>query len=309
MFVYDVYLKKRLTEIDAIITQLVQRDSFSMYDLLNIYCSMGDIEIQKNFNIESTAFFDATLNDILKIVHEQIENNMYISIDTDLLNGIVAECEVKMILWASEIDTLECDFTGGESRLEIFTDPLDYYVAYSLGKNEFKTLMDSVELDTFKYSMEKILNNLYLLEDAVFSSIKNADTDSFDMCLDVDPTNIFYLLTIGGRSNTYLGVSPIDEYVLKKILYGLDLESYLSANTDVDWQLKKFIEVESSLYMLANIAEVLIQLISSQSEMYLDCEASAGLKRYRLLEEMDDHSLSDFDNMTLEEVDYVILAE
>lgn len=62
MFVYDVYLKKRLTEIDAIITQLVQRDSFSMYDLLNIYCSMDDIEIQKNFNIESTAFFDATLN-------------------------------------------------------------------------------------------------------------------------------------------------------------------------------------------------------------------------------------------------------
>lgn len=309
MFVYDVYLKKRLTEIDAIITQLVQRDPFSMYDLLNIYCSMGDIEIQKNLNIESTAFFDTTLNDILEIVHEQIENGMYISMDVDLLNGIVAECETKMVLWASEIDTLVYDFTGGESRLEIFVDPLDYYVAYSLGRNEFKTLIDSVELDTFKYSMEKILNNLYLLGDVAFSSIKNADTDSFDMYLDVDPTNIFYLLTIGGKSNAYLSVSPIDKYVLKKILYGLNLDSYLSANTDVDWQLKKFIEVESSLYIFAKVAEVLIQLISFQSEMFLDCEASAGLRRYRLLEEMDNHSLSDFDNMTLEEVDYVILAE
>lgn len=309
MFVYDVYLKKRLTEIDAIITQLVQRDSLFMYDLLNIYCSMGDIEIQKNLSIESTAFFDASLNDILEIVHEQIENCMYLNIDVDLLNGIVAECEAKMILFASEIDTLECDFTGGESCLEIFVDPLDYYVAYSLGRNEFKTLIDSAELDTFKYSMEKIFNDLYLNGEVAFSSTKSVAADSFDMYLDVDPTNIFYLLTIGGRSNTCLNVSPIDEYVLKKILYGLDLETYLSASTDVDWQLKKFMEVESSLYILANVAEVLIQLVSSQSEMYMDCEASAGLKRYRLLEEMDDHSLSDFDNMTLEEVDYVILVE
>ena len=47
MLTYDVYLKKRLTEIDVIITQLVQRDSFSMYDWLNIFASIeDDLEIR-----------------------------------------------------------------------------------------------------------------------------------------------------------------------------------------------------------------------------------------------------------------------
>lgn len=84
---------------------------------------------------------------------------------------------------------------------------------------------------------------------------------------------------------------------------------YLSASTDIDWQLKKFAEIENSLCLLADMTDVLIQFIFGQTEMYLDCTARAGLKRYRLLSEMDDHPLSDFDDMTLEEVDYVILAE
>ena len=84
---------------------------------------------------------------------------------------------------------------------------------------------------------------------------------------------------------------------------------YLSASTDIDWQLQVFVEMDNSLNLLADMTEVLIQLISVESKMYLDCEASAGLKRYRLLAEMDDLTLSDFDDMTLNEVDYVILAE
>ena len=107
----------------------------------------------------------------------------------------------------------------------------------------------------------------------------------------------------------YLSASPIEKYILKKVLYGVESELYLSASTDVDWQLQKFIEVENSLSLLADMTDVLIQLISVQSEMYVDCMARAGLKRYRLLSEMDEHTLSDFDDMTLEEVDYVILTE
>ena len=102
---------------------------------------------------------------------------------------------------------------------------------------------------------------------------------------------------------------PISDYVLKKVLHDVNAEMYLSASADIDWQLKKFAEIENSLCLLADMTDVLIQFIFGQTEMYLDCMARAGLKRYRLLSEMDEHTLSDFDDMTLEEVDYVILTE
>ena len=41
-----------------------------MYDWLNIFATMDDIEIRKALKIESEMFIDASMHDILKIVHE-----------------------------------------------------------------------------------------------------------------------------------------------------------------------------------------------------------------------------------------------
>lgn len=306
---FDVYLKKRLTEIDVTITQLVQRDSFSIYDWLYIYATLDDIEVRKSLKVNASMTLDTILDDILEIVAEKIHNELYVDVDMDLVNQVITGGETEMVLSASELDIIEKSFTGGDSSLEITVDPLDYYIAHSFGKVEFDMKLLVNELDTLKYSFEKIVADMELSEDIDFASIKNIGLDESEMFLDVDPMNIFYLLTIAGKAITYMSASPIEKYILKKVLYGAESEMYLSANTDTDWQLQKFIGIDNPLNLLADMTEVLIQFVSGQSEMYLNCEASAGLKRYRLLAEMDDLTLSDFDNMTLNEVDYVILAE
>ena len=309
MQAFDVYLKKRLTEIDVIITQLVQRDSFSIYDWLYIYATLDDIEVRKSLKVNTSMTLDTMLDDILEIVAEKIHNELYVDVDMDLVNQVITGGETEMVLSASELDTIEKSFTGGDSSLEIAVDPLDYYIAHSFGKVEFDMKLLVNELDTLKYSFEKIVADMELSADIDFASIKNIGLDESEMFLDVDPMNIFYLLTIAGKAITYMSASPIEKYILKKVLYGVESEMYLSANTDTDWQLQKFIGIDNSLNLLADMTEVLIQFVSGQSEMYLNCEASAGLKRYRLLHEMDNLTLSDFDDMTLEEVDYVIIAE
>ena len=306
---FDVYLKKRLTEIDVTITQLVQRDSFSIYDWLYIYATLDDIEVRKSLKVNTSMTLDTMLDDILEIVAEKIHNELYVDVDMDLVNQVITGGETEMVLSASELDTIEKSFTGGDSSLEIAVDPLDYYIAHSFGKVEFDMKLLVNELDTLKYSFEKIVADMELSADIDFASIKNIGLDESEMFLDVDPMNIFYLLTIAGKAITYMSASPIEKYILKKVLYGVESEMYLSANTDIDWQLQKFIGIDNSLNLLADMTEVLIQFVSGQSEMYLNCEASAGLKRYRLLHEMDNLTLSDFDDMTLEEVDYVIIAE
>ena len=57
--------------------------------------------------------------------------------------------------------------------------------------------------------------------------------------------------------------------------HDVNAEMYLSASADIDWQLKKFAEIENSLCLLADMTDVLIQFIFGQTEMYLDCMARA----------------------------------
>lgn len=171
-------------------------------------------------------------------------------------------------------------------------------------------MMFAEELDTLKYSIDKFENELYISADAEMASKKMIDVDEIAMFLDVAPTDIFYLLHISGEAMTYLYADMVDDLVLKNVLHDPEFETWLDIDTEQDFLLKKFTGMEDVLNVFANIVETIIQFIQPiTADMYLDCEASAGLKRYRLLYEMDDLTLSDFDNMTLEEVDYVIIVE
>lgn len=309
MHTFDVYLKERLTEIDVIITQLVQQDAFSMYDWLYILCSMDNLQILKNLNAETDMTINASVGNLLEIVYEQIKNELMLKADLDLIEGTFSNFDSEMVLWADEVDALSLDFTGGDSSLEISVDELDYYIARSFGNIEFDMDLILNELDTLKIGMDSFTPVMELdIESSLFSQ-KKVECNDWTMNLDVLPTDLFYLLTIGGKSDMYISAEKIDKYVLKYVLHDLQPEMYLIAEAVDEFGLKKFIEIASVLLIDMEITDTLIALISSESKMFIDCEASAGLKRYRLLNEMDNHVLADFDDMTLEEVDYVIIAE
>lgn len=310
MQTYDVYLKRRLTEIDVIITQLVQRDSFAMYDWLTLFATLDDIEIRKALKIESTMILNASMEDFLEYVHEKINSEMYLDANADLLRQVLAEGGTEMVLSADEIDVLEKSFIRSNSVLEISVPPLDYYIAHSFGKVEFNMKMLMSDLEALKYSLEKFENQLVLSADINFLSQKKIDVEELSMFLDIAPTDIFYLLTIGGNAITNLYTQPLDEYVLKKVLYDLDVQLTLSASTNEVWELSKYTGMEDMLNIFAGITETMIRYIQPvAADMFLDCEASAGLKRYRKLKELKDKKLRDFSQNTLWDFYYVIIAD
>lgn len=86
----------------------------------------------------------------------------------------------------------------------------------------------------------------------------------------------------------------------------------MALNVDIaqNLELTKYLDVKECLSLISEIEDVLIQLGRTDPiEMVMSCEVSAGLKRYRKLSEMDNHPLSGFDNMSLKELDYVIIAD
>ena len=309
MQTFDVYLKKRLTEIDVIISQLVQRDVFSFFSQLYLLCSMEDVKVQKAIDVISKLEIDLNINDIIKFVYEILTSEVYLDTELDLVSQSFSDGIAEMVLTIDEMTPVSKDFIDVNSSLEIFVNTLDYYIAHSFGKIEFDMSLVMNQVEFLKYSLEKYKSELKLHISSNFASEKHIDLDEVKTFLSIDPTDIFYVFNMEGMSTMLVYASSIDHYVFKKVLHDLNPTMIFNTFSDEALSLSKYIEFETTLNLIAYVTDVLIQTISMESKTYLSCTASAGLKRYRLLEEMDNFTLADFDNMNLQELDYVIIVD
>lgn len=309
MQTFDVYLKKRLTEIDVIISQLVQRDTFTLYNYLYLLCSMSELELMKTFTGEASMELDATITKLEERVHEYMNSEMYLSAKADLFSQVTTGGNTEMVLSVDVINAIKKDLISSESVLEISVDPLDYYIAHSFGTVDFDMMLVADQLECSKEGFEKFDSELYLFAESEFASSKVAKLNDLDMVLYTEPVGLFYLASVLGQAEMYLSVAPIDEYFLEKILHDLEVMTYLSASIDSILHLEKFASSENILHIFAEIAEVLIGIIyPSESKMALSCEASTEMKRYRFVSEMDNFTVSEFDNMTLHELDFITIT-
>ena len=70
----------------------------------------------------------------------------------------------------------------------------------------------------------------------------------------------------------------------------------------------KYEVAENVVSILAQAVEWIIQYMEPESNgVQFAAEVTTVLKRHRMLEEMDEDTLLSYDDMTLEEVDYIIL--
>lgn len=309
MKTYDVYLKKRLTEIDVIISQLVQRDTFTLYNYLYLLCSISELELMKDISGESIMELDTKINDLQETVYEYMNSEMYLSAKADFFSQMTSDGSTEMVLSVDKMKTIKKNLIHGNSVLEISVEPLDYYIAHSFGTVDFDMVLSADELKFLKEGFENSNNEMYLFAESAFSSSKIAEFENIDMMLYTEPTGLFYLASVYGKSEMELFVDPIDKYILNKVLHDLDCLTYISSSIDPILNLVKYALAKNELYIFAKITEVLIKIIVPiQSDMILSCEASTGMKRYRFVSEMDDYTVSEFDNMTVQELDFITIA-
>lgn len=309
MQTFDVYLKKRLTEIDVIISQLVQRDTFTLYNYLYLLCSMSELELLKTITGETSMELNAKILYLEEQVHEYMNSEMYLSAMADFSSQATIGGNTEMVLFADAVNAIKKDLISSESVLEISVDPLDYYIAHSFGTVDFDMMLVADRLEFLKEGFEKFDSKMHLFAESEFASSKVAKLNDLDMVLYINPIGLYYLASVSGQAEMYLSVDQIDDYLLEKILHDLEVMTYLSASIDSILHLEKFTSSENIFYVLAEMTEVLIGMIyPSESTMVLSCEASTGMKCYRFVNEMDDFTVSEFDNMTLQELDFITIA-
>lgn len=305
MATYNVYLQNRLTEMEVIITQLVQKNTFSIDNLMYLLFSINELNLYKQISSETNMEIDTKLENLLEMACELINQKIYLNTKVDLSSEFFCDTNVNLELKTKPIEIYKKFLTGGNSCLEIFTQALDYYIAHSLGTVNYNVQIKLDQLQSLKEDFEELDNQLKLLLESNFSSSKIAELENLNMGLSISQIGLFYLIIVSGELNSYLNISSIDDYVLKKVLYGFYSNMILSVENSKIPFLEKFANVEDILTMLVTMIDILNQfIVLKQSNTVLSCEASVMIKRYRLVSEMDEFDISTFNNLNLFDIDF-----
>lgn len=113
------------------------------------------------------------------------------------------------------------------------------------------------------------------------------------------------------QARTDLGMrtefDPLDNSTVVQRFFSSLSELQLDASVSVDVE-KQFVADGKSIAMLASCALHYAKFISAGSSFSIDVSAGFNLYRLRMVSEMDNYNLSDFDSMSLFDLDYILIS-
>lgn len=302
---YNIYLRKRLTEFDLIIRNLPYRDGLIIYNRMYLDAMVNYLYLQKFIVGNTDTQLLSEIENLLERVFNIFSNGMELGAELELFAAKPTGGSTEVVLTTGKADIGEESFNTFQSVTQLLTNALKYDIAKSLGSGSTEMELNMSPASTLKEALDEFNSNMLLESDASTSAITHSEVKS-DMVLSTNNFDIFYMLSVEGEA-------------MMNLLFSADFEMWYTLgngnssmcltveNSGV--QSKKFMTYESFLNLVLEIGNILQCFIfPDESGSLLSSELNIGMKRHRLLSEMDNLTLFEHDDFTLDELDYVILA-
>lgn len=305
---YDIFLKQRIHESKLFIYSIPYRDGISVANRLLLEAMLQYYTLQKMIAVESKSELVAEINEILSIVHERIGSGMEMRISADFLTRYYNELEQSAIeMNIPELPTFMRSFFDVQNALGIHVSSVDVIAKGSLGDrlgNAIIFAADSVEMKAKMFGQAESSM-------AMKAKIKRTHKQSFEvvnseLVVDTPAVDLFYCYTTGLETAMSI-VTQITDIEIHYSLGDANSAMVLSAS-ETENAAKKYISVADEIQLFCEMAITAISHFEASQGMAMQSSVSAGLKRYRLLKEIDDLELKDIDDMTLNELNWVELT-
>ena len=248
---------------------------------------------------------DEEIDNLLERVFNIFSSGMELGAELELFAAKPTGGSTELVLTTGKANIGEESFNTFQNVTQLLTNTLKYDIAKSLGSGSTEMELRTAPASTLKEALEKFKNTMLLDSDASTSAITHGEAET-DMVLTTNDFDIFYMLSVEGEA-------------MMNLLFSADFEMWYTLGTgdssmcltveNSGVQSKKFMTYESFLNLVLEIGNILQCFIfPDESGSLLSSELNIGMKRHRLLSEMDNLTLSEHDDITLEELDYVILA-
>lgn len=304
---YDIFLKKRLTEAKIIVYSLPFRDGVSVVNRLILQAVLSHLAMQKKIAVANQSVLLSEIDEMLATVSEKIENDVCLEASTELTTKYRNELEQAALeLDIPNLPLLAKSFFDFENQVGIQVSEPFAYVKTSLGEAQSAMVILANSLGEQKQIFDIIQNQTVLGADDLPFQKHDFESGNSQICIDQSSPELLYRYTTGLEAAFQI-VASLGE---TEFHYSLgDGSSAIGIEVShPETLLEKKLEINNAIEIFHDLVVETISLFAVSNDIEIQTTLNAGMKRYRLLSEMDNSALSELDDMTLDELDYVVLA-
>lgn len=305
---FDIYLNNRLTECDIMVYSIPFRDGITAIHRMILESCIESYTLQKFVALQTHSELVQHIDKMLKTCYEKLSLCSELDASASFhVHYTASETELPLELTAEKIEALSNMFTTVESAIEMGVSPATFYTGVSGGSGSSSIEIAAEVAGDTKYSLLTISPSLEP-ESQILGTEKRGCLEALsDAIVDSDLVNLCYRF--------YTGASTIAE-IASEVL-GTEIH-FSFGHADSSMEMSAEVtggEFSQKMLSLENVVESCAEVIESVRQfMHPELHSIAIgivvdpiLKRHRLLSEMDADNLSAYDDMLLEEIDYVII--
>lgn len=305
---YDIFLKRRLHEAEIIVYSLPYHDGVSATHKVVLQAIVTYFEMQKIFAVANQSMLVSDIDRIISVAKEMIDSEVCIDGDVDLLINYHNEQleESGVVVDSAPLLMLSRSLMALESQFGIYVSNPETYTTLRLGNGDSLISILSEISNTQKQSFEMILDRIEMVGQVLDSHKHGFENVDAGFMLSQSTPSLCYQYAIGMESAFSIAVELNKLEVHYTLGNGFnEIEIGVSS---VDSFIEKIAAIQNAISLFCDVASNIIKMFSVNNDAALQAELSAGMKRRRMLFEIDDNTLGDMDDKTLGELDYVILA-
>lgn len=305
---FDIYLRDRMVECDLLVYSIPYRDGISAANRLILEAALNGYLLHMAVATQMGLAVASHIDKMMKLCLEKLNMGVGLGAFADFKYHSTLSAEVgPIIIDTPAISALERVFNEVDDGLVLAAQPLVTQVSSSTGRGDFPLLADSGITSVLKRSLLN-LRNAAAPEAAVkqFNQVDSINIDS-PMAVDTVLQSLSYQLTFDASAAVEIVALVLGTEIrhsLGRWYNGVVLNSRVTGTAA-----QKFIAAQPIVTILQEATAALKKVLYPEETSVLLSVPNLDVvnRRCRLLSEMDSGALSAYDDMPLDDVDYVIL--
>lgn len=305
---FDIYLRNRLVECDLLVYSIPYRDGISAANRLILEAALKGYLIHMAVATQMGLEVVPHIDKMIKLCLEKLNMGVGIGAFADFkFHSTLAAETSPIVVNTPDVITLERIFSDFENGLAVAVQPLATQASFSTGRGKFSLPVDSNVAGTLKHGLLSLRSTA--APEATIGQLNQVNHIDIDSPIVTNTTlqSLCYQLTFDVSASVEIAALVLGTEIRHSL--GRWYSGTVPDSRVTGTKAQKFIVAQSIVGLLqeaeAKLMKVLYPEESSVSVCVLDLEIEK--KRCRMLYEMDTDTLATYDDMSLDDVDYVIL--
>lgn len=305
---FDIYLNNRLTECDILVYSIPYRDGLTAIHKLILESCIESYTLQKFVAVQTGSELVHHIDEMLKTCYERLNYATEFDVTATFQTHYSLYSDTAGIIMSAEcIETLSNLFAKAESAMQLTAQPVMAHTGKSGGNAESSLVINAALEKDIKNSLLTVAPVVEIETSVLGTNKRSAISVSPGIDIACELTNLCYRFYNGAQAVIQMAADVLAtelHYSLGEGISAIELSADIG---DGDCS-TKYEEFETVVIFVAEVVEAIRQFMHPElHSIAIGIVVDPIMKRHRLLSEMDADNLSAYDDMLLEEIDYVII--